>query len=108
MGHNRIASFDEAAFNGVDRLVELVDVEANKLQTISSAFGKLKKLRYLYMSKNNISALPLEIFYSAICDSLRAVKMASNNLDKYPSEVLRRCRNLSHLDLGYNNIKELR
>ena len=108
MGHNRIAHVDEAAFKGVDSLVELVDLEANKLQTISSAFGKLQKLRYLYMSKNNISSLPLEIFDSAICDSLRAVKMASNNLVKYPSEILRRCRNLSHLDLGYNFIRELR
>ena len=99
---------DETAFNGVDSLIELVDLEANKLQTISSAFDNLQKLRYLYMSKNNISSLPLEIFDSAICDSLRAVKMASNNLVKYPSEILRRCRNLSHLDLGYNFIRELR
>ena len=108
MGHNRISFVDKDAFNGVDRLIELVDLEANKLQTVSSAFGRLQKLRYLYMSKNNISELPLEIFDSAICESLRAFKMASNNLHKYPSEILRKCRNLSHLDLGYNFITELR
>jgi hypothetical protein len=32
LGHNRIGFVDKDAFNGVDRLIELVDLEANKLQ----------------------------------------------------------------------------
>ena len=106
LGHNRIEEVHPKAFNGVDRLVELVDLEANRLQEISVAFGSLKKLRYLYLSKNNISILPMEIFNSPLCDTLRAMKVAYNSLEEYPSEVLRRCKNLSHLDLGYNSIRD--
>lgn len=82
-------------------------MESNKLQNLSSAFANLKKLRYLYMSNNNISSLPLEIFNSGLCHSLRAMKFAFNNLELYPSDVLKSCNQLSHLDLGYNKITHL-
>lgn len=107
LGHNRIAHIDELAFNGVDLTVELIDLEANRLNNVSVAFSSLRKLRYLYLSKNNISDLSLEVFNSGLCDSLRAMRVAYNGLDKYPSDVLRRCRNLSHLDIGYNRISAI-
>ncbi len=111
LSHNRIDSIDPKAFNGIDRLLELVDLESNRLQNLSEAFGSLKKLRYLYVSKNNISELPLELFDDSkeegLANSLRAMKVAFNGLTKYPAEVMRRCKKLSHLDLGYNAIGSL-
>jgi Leucine-rich repeat (LRR) protein len=107
LGHNRISFVDDATFNGVDRQVELVDLEANKLQNVSRGFSSLKKLRYLYLSKNNISELSLEVFDSTLCTSLRAMRVAYNNLKAYPSEVLKKCSNMSHLDLGYNMISAI-
>ena len=62
LSHNRIHFIDEQAFNGVNGVLELVDLEANRLQNVSRAFGSLKKLRYLYLSQNNISDLPMEVF----------------------------------------------
>ena len=35
LGHNRISDIDGQAFNGVDLLVELIDLEANRLSSIS-------------------------------------------------------------------------
>ena len=107
LSHNRINAIDPQAFNGVDHVLELVDLESNRLQSVSEAFGSLKKLRYLYLSQNNISTLPMEVFDTELCDTLRAMRIAHNNLQVYPSTVLRRCNRLSHLDLGYNMIKSI-
>ena len=70
--------------------------------SLLQAFGSLKRLRYLYLSNNNISQLPYEVFAPNLCSTLRAMKLASNGLQRYPTEVLHRCKSLSHLDLGYN------
>ena len=74
---------------------------------ILQAFGSLKRLRYLYLSNNNISTLPYEVFAPHICNTLRAMKLASNKLQRYPSEVMQKCKSLSHLDLGYNRIQNI-
>lgn len=66
LGHNRIGEIDDKAFNGINHLIELIDLESNKLQNVSQAFGSLKKLRYLYLSKNNVSYLPIELFESGM------------------------------------------
>ena len=71
------------------------------------AFGSLKRLRYLYLSNNNISELYYEVFAPNLCNTLRAMKLASNRLQHYPSAVLQQCNSLSHLDLGYNIIQTI-
>ena len=35
LGHNRISYVDDQAFNGVDMLVELIDLESNRLNNVS-------------------------------------------------------------------------
>ena len=35
------------------------------------------------------------------------MRLSRNNLQRYPSAVLRRCQKLSHLDLGYNSISSI-
>ena len=42
---NRIASVHDDAFKGAQANLELVDLEGNRLNDISPAFGKLKRLR---------------------------------------------------------------
>ena len=56
------------------------------------------------MSKNNISDLSPEVFAGNLCSSLKAVRLAFNNLANYPADALSMCKDLSHLDLGYNKI----
>ena len=45
LGSNRIVSVHDEAFAGAETNLELIDLEGNKLNNISPAFGKLKRLR---------------------------------------------------------------
>ena len=91
---------------GVEQNLELVDLERNRLNNVSWAFSELKHLRYLYLANNNISTLPPEIF-GKFCGSLRALSVSGNRLHFFPSQALSSCKELSHLNIGYNQIKEI-
>ena len=62
LGMNKIESINENAFAGLEDTLELLDMERNKLNNISRAFDKLKNLRYLYLSNNNISYIRVDSF----------------------------------------------
>ena len=62
--------------------------------------------RYLYLTGNNISSLPPSVF-SKVCPTLRVVSVSGNALVSFPRDALDKCAHLSHLNLGYNKIKEL-
>ena len=106
LGMNRITTIDENAFSGVEDTLELLDMERNKLQNISSAFDKLKNLRYLYLSNNNISEIRIDSFAS-FSESLRALSLSGNRITTFPRDALRLCTKLSHLNIGYNDITNI-
>ena len=85
----------------------MIDLESNRLNELGKAMGSLKKLRYLYASKNNISELTPEIFSLSLCHTLKAMRLAYNSFTRYPSATLSMCKQLSHLDLGYNRIEDI-
>ncbi|XP_059082371.1 chaoptin-like isoform X2 [Tigriopus californicus] len=106
LGMNRISEIEPDAFAGLEGTLELVDLEGNRLNNVSWAFGELQQLRYLYLSNNNISSLAPDVM-SKFCHTLRALSVSGNILDRFPRQSLENCRELSHLNIGYNNIREL-
>ena len=88
------------------QVLELVDLEGNRLNNVSQAFSGLRHLRYLYLANNNISDLPAEVFGS-FCQSLKALSVSGNIIRHFPREGLRTCTQLSHLNIGYNQISEI-
>jgi Leucine-rich repeat (LRR) protein len=106
LGMNRIKHIDKNAFQGVEDTLELFDMERNKLNNISEAFNQLKNLRYLYISNNNISTVRVDAF-SSFSETLRALSLSGNHISTFPRDALRLCTELSHLNIGYNDIKEV-
>ena len=103
LGMNRIKDIDKNAFEGVENTLELFDLERNNLNNISEAFNRLKNLRYLYISNNNISSIRPDAFTS-FSNSLRALSLSGNRISVFPRDALRLCTELSHLNIGYNDI----
>ena len=95
-----------SSFAGIEDVLELVDLEGNRLNNVSWAFADLKNLRYLYLANNNISTLPPEVM-TKFCPSLRALSVSGNNFDQFPRFGLTSCKKLSHLNIGYNRIEEI-
>ena len=106
LGMNKIKWIDPNAFGGIENTLELLDLERNSLNNISSAFDKLKNLRYLYVSNNNISNIRIDAF-SSFSQTLRALSLSGNRISIFPREALRLCSELSHLNIGYNDIKSV-
>ena len=104
---NRISSIDGNAFAGLEDTLELLDLERNNLNNISTAFDSLKNLRYLYFSNNNISEIRIDSF-AGFGESLRALSLSGNEISVFPREAVRVCTRLSHLNIGYNKIREVR
>lgn len=102
---NRLRSqdIDERAFVGLGHSLEYLDLERNNMDYFPRALGQLKRLKYLYVSSNNISTLPDWVF-SSFNSSLRALSLESNQLSRIPYGALRECRKLTHLNVGYNHI----
>ena len=106
LGMNRIKTIDRNAFDGVEDTLELFDIERNNLNNISEAFNKLKNLRYLYISNNNISSIRVDAF-SSFSETLRALSLSGNQISTFPRDALRLCTELSHLNIGYNDISKV-
>ena len=106
LGMNRIKTIDRNAFDGVEDTLELFDIERNNLNNISEAFNKLKNLRYLYISNNNISSIRVDAF-SSFSETLRALSLSGNHISTFPRDALRLCTELSHLNIGYNDISQV-
>ena len=81
-----------------------VDLEGNRLTSVSPSFGDLKQLKYLFLGDNRVTSLPVDIF-DKICKSLKALSVSGNQLDAFPRDSLQKCATLSHLNLGYNQVK---
>ena len=76
------------------------------MNNVSRAFSELRHLRYLYLANNNITDLPSDVFGS-FCHSLRALSVSGNSIRDFPRGGLQSCTQLSHLNIGYNQISEI-
>lgn len=105
LSRNGMEYVDEKAFVDVANSLEYLDLEHNNLPEIPAALGSLKRLKYLYISSNRISNVSdvLDNF----CFSLKAVSLSGNQLTAVPKAALQRCNKLSHLNLGYNCVREI-
>lgn len=102
LAFNRLEHIDGAAFRMLDESLEYLDLERNLLRsTQPEALGRLKRLRYLYLTANHIS----EVDY--LPETLRVLSLAGNNITRIPLASLERCADLSYLNMGYNKIAEV-
>ena len=86
----KISSIDDNAFAGLEDTLELLDLERNNLNNISTAFDSLKNLRYLYFSNNNISEIRIDSF-AGFGESLRALSLSGNKISVFPRDAVRLC-----------------
>lgn len=102
LAFNRLEHIDGAAFRMLDETLEYLDLERNLLRsTQPEALGRLKRLRYLYLTANHIT----DVDY--LPETLRVLSLAGNNITRIPLASLERCADLSYLNMGYNKIAEV-
>lgn len=102
LAFNRIESIDEDAFAGLEHSLEYLDLERNFLVNVSSAFGELQRIRYIYLTANQLDSLEV-----SLPGTLRVLSLSSNNFSQIPVTGLDNCTELSYLNLGYNKIADL-
>lgn len=106
LSQNKISNVSDDAFLGVENTLEYLDLGGNSLQMIPRAVESLRKLKYLYLPSNNISLVHNDTFLG-VSETLSALSLSGNDLDHVPSDSLCVCKQLTHLNLGYNRIMEI-
>ncbi|XP_055377292.1 chaoptin [Condylostylus longicornis] len=104
LAFNEIERIHIDAFDGILNTLEYLDLERNRLQSVPGAIKKLNKLKYLYLTANQIahlSNLP-EIPYN-----LRVLSISGNNFTTIPIDILKNYTELSYLNIGYNMIADI-
>lgn len=101
LAFNQIENISEAAFNGLENTLEYLDLEHNLLKDFPRALEPLNRLRYLYLTSNEISEM------DTVPQTLRVLSLAANNFTNVPSASLQTCTDLSYLNIGYNKIAEI-
>lgn len=101
LAFNQIENISEGSFNGLENTLEYLDLEHNQLKEFPSALQSLNRLRYLYMTANEMTDIDV------IPNTLRVLSLAANNFTTVPSNSLQGCTDLSYLNIGYNKISEI-
>uniref|UniRef100_A0A336MLY2 CSON003104 protein n=1 Tax=Culicoides sonorensis TaxID=179676 RepID=A0A336MLY2_CULSO len=101
LAFNYISEIDENGFDTLENTLEYLDLERNQLMYVPLAISKLQKLKYLYLTSNEIAHLEY------MPPTLRVLSLSSNNFTQIPSESLMNCTELSYLNMGYNQIREM-
>ncbi|XP_055848500.1 chaoptin isoform X1 [Episyrphus balteatus] len=104
LAFNAIERIHVNAFDGITETLEYLDLERNELSAVPGAIKSLHKLKYLYLTSNNIcqlSNLP------EFAGNLRVLSLSGNNFSVIPINALRNFTELSYLNMGYNTITEI-
>ncbi|KAF7255509.1 hypothetical protein EG68_07069 [Paragonimus skrjabini miyazakii] len=83
-------------------LLQVVDFSCNRLSSVPKAIDKAKGLLVLNLSKNQITAVPSEVFVQ--CTDLMFLDLSDNQLESLPAQ-LRRCNSLQQLILSHNPLR---
>uniref|UniRef100_A0A1B0CY43 Putative membrane glycoprotein lig-1 n=1 Tax=Lutzomyia longipalpis TaxID=7200 RepID=A0A1B0CY43_LUTLO len=97
----RIAFADAMAFSGIENTLEYLDLERNHLSNVFEGLENLNRIRYLYLTANEINHIP------HLPSTLKVLSLSSNNFTTIPTEALQNCTELSYLNMGYNKISDL-
>lgn len=101
LAFNQIENISEGGFNGLENTLEYLDLEHNLLKEFPKAMETLNRLRYLYLTSNEISEMDV------VPSTMRVLSLAANNFTSVPSASLQACTDLSYLNIGYNKIAEI-
>lgn len=102
LAFNQIENISEGGFNGLENTLEYLDLEHNLLKEFPKALETLNRLRYLYLTSNEIGEMDM-----TMPNTLRVLSLAANNFTSIPSNSLQTCTDLSYLNMGYNKIAEI-
>lgn len=102
LAFNRIEAIEEDAFDGLEHSLEYLDLERNFLVNVSEAFERLQRIRYIYLTGNQLDTIEINL-----PGTLRVLSLASNNFSQIPVAALENCTELSYLNLGYNKMADL-
>lgn len=103
---NQIETVDRKAFAGLHDSLEYLDLDHNNMVHVPYALNHLRALKYLYLSSNLITDVPHHAF-QAFCSNLKALSLSGNRITNIPQEALMNCTNISHFNIGYNEIYEI-
>lgn len=106
LSFNQIETVDRKAFSGLHDSLEYLDLDHNNLVHVPYALNHLRALKYLYLSSNLITDVPNHAFQT-FCSNLKALSLSGNRLTTIPQEALINCTNISHFNIGYNEIYEI-
>ncbi|XP_062706182.1 chaoptin isoform X2 [Aedes albopictus] len=101
LAFNFIESVDDEAFATLEQSLEYLDLERNRLLAAPRAIGSLNKLRYLYLTSNELTGI------DQLPATLKVLSLSGNNFTSIPVEGLANCTELSYLNMGYNKIAEI-
>ncbi|KAI8120976.1 Chaoptin [Lucilia cuprina] len=104
LAFNVIERIHMQAFEGIEDSLEYLDLERNYLNSVPGALRKLNKLKYLYLTSNNICQLQN---LPENTDHLRVLSLSGNNFTMIPVVGLKNYTNLSYLNMGYNSITDI-
>ncbi|KAH8404416.1 hypothetical protein KR222_011463 [Zaprionus bogoriensis] len=104
LAFNVISRIHSEAFEGLTDTLEYLDLERNRLATVPVAISTLHRLRYLYLTSNQINQLTnLPTF----TENLKVLSLSGNNFTMIPVLGLKNYTQLSYLNMGYNSITDI-
>ncbi|XP_060663603.1 chaoptin isoform X1 [Drosophila nasuta] len=104
LAFNVIGRVHPAAFDGLTDTLEYLDLERNRLITVPVSISVLHRLRYLYLTSNQINQLTNLPSYT---DNLKVLSLSGNNFTMIPVLGLKNYTQLSYLNMGYNSITDI-
>ncbi|KAH8375722.1 hypothetical protein KR093_002687 [Drosophila rubida] len=104
LAFNVIGRVHPAAFEGLTDTLEYLDLERNRLTAVPVSISSLHKLRYLYLTSNQISQLNN---LPSFTDNLKVLSLSGNNFTMIPVLGLKNYTQLSYLNMGYNSITDI-
>ncbi|XP_052867194.1 chaoptin [Anopheles cruzii] len=106
LAFNFIESVDAFAFATLENSLEYLDLERNRLTVVPAAIGSLNRLRYLYLTSNELSSVP-DGPHGLLPGTLKVLSLSGNNFTAIPVDGLINCTELSYLNMGYNKITDI-
>ncbi|XP_053695607.1 chaoptin [Sabethes cyaneus] len=101
LAFNFIETVDDEAFATLENSLEYLDLERNQLLVVPSAIDTLNRLRYLYLTSNELTTV------GRFPPTLKVLSLSGNNFTAIPVDGLVNCTELSYLNMGYNKIAEI-